>query len=198
MNMPAAKDDSAVPLCVDLDGTLTMHPTHWMLFRRLLWRRPGLALGVCWLWFSKGRLQAKNALVNTVDVPNVMWRKPLLAWLRRQKSTGRHIVLATGAPISLAKKLVAPLGIFDDLVASTETVNCVAENKRDRLVKAFGEKGFDYIGDSFQDIPVWCSARGIYVVSKDKTLLAAVEKMGPEGVCAHVWCDRSGEFKVRG
>ncbi len=37
--------------------------------------------------------------------------------------------------------------------------------KRDVLVTSYGEGGFDYVGNSFDDLPVWHSARQAYIVN---------------------------------
>ncbi|HEV2691074.1 MAG TPA: UbiA family prenyltransferase, partial [Bryobacteraceae bacterium] len=55
-------------------------------------------------------------------------------------------------------------GFFDQVIGSNGVVNLTGKEKRDELVKRFGEKGFVYVGDSIQDVPVWRqAAEGIAV-----------------------------------
>ncbi len=41
----------------------------------------------------------------------------------------------------------------------------------------FGEKGFDYAGDSYADIPIWQAANGAILVNPSKHLIKKVEKV---------------------
>jgi 4-hydroxybenzoate polyprenyltransferase len=74
------------------------------------------------------------------------------------------VVLATGAHRSIAEKVAARLGLFDEVLATEGGVNLVGEAKADVLVSRYGKGGFDYIGDSAADIPVWRAAGLRWVV----------------------------------
>ncbi len=79
--------------------------------------------------------------------------------LRDEYATGRCLVLATGADIRYASAVAIHLGIFDSVLASDGHTNLTGGNKAARLSGLYGEAGFDYIGDSKADIPVWAKAR---------------------------------------
>ena len=51
------------------------------------------------------------------------------------------------------------------MIATENGVNLSSKNKAARLVKLYGEQGFDYAGDSSADIAVWRHAAGAIVVS---------------------------------
>lgn len=51
-------------------------------------------------------------------------------------------------------------------IFGTKNHNLVGGNKKKFLVKKFGYKNFDYIGDSFSDICIWRSARKSYTVKR--------------------------------
>jgi 4-hydroxybenzoate polyprenyltransferase len=74
-------------------------------------------------------------------------------------------VLATAADERIANAIAERIGLFDRVFASDGETNLKSHNKTEKLVAEFGEKGFDYIGDSRADIPVWRAAREAYTVS---------------------------------
>ena len=68
------------------------------------------------------------------------------------------------------------------MLATSGDRNLSAHAKRDELVERFGESGYDYVGNSRADLPVWETARKAYLVdvdarveatcsTKDKTVL---------------------------
>jgi 4-hydroxybenzoate polyprenyltransferase len=69
------------------------------------------------------------------------------------------------------------LGVFDAVIATDAERNLSAHAKRDALVRKFGHRGFDYVGNSRDDLPVWAAARKAYVVNA----AAAVERRARAG-----------------
>lgn len=161
---PVAAPGTA-PLCVDLDGTLLKSD---LLFESLLAlaRTRFLSLLLVPFWCLKGRLRLKNELVKRVtpDVTLLPYRQEVLDWLGREKTAGRKLVLVTGTHERLARAVAEHLGLFDEVIATTATLNLVRSAKRDALVQRFGD-GYDYAGDSKVDLPVWASARQAIVVA---------------------------------
>lgn len=58
------------------------------------------------------------------------------------------------------------LGIFDEYWGSTSDVNLTGMWKAAKLVEVFGEGGYDYVGDSPADVPVWSKARLGYFLDR--------------------------------
>lgn len=160
-----------VPLVVDLDGTLLRTESSIEAVLVLAHKSP-LALFKLPAWLIKGRayLKQRIAQLATPDVRTLPYRDDLLAFLRDQKQSGRVLVLATAADERLAQKIAGKVALFDAVLASDGTVNLAGERKRERLVAEFGERGFDYIGNSRQDLPVWRSARQALLVSPSRRL----------------------------
>jgi 4-hydroxybenzoate polyprenyltransferase len=86
-------------------------------------------------------------------------------------------VLATGADILLAQPLADELGLFDQVLASDGRHNLSGAAKRDRLVAEFGAQGFDYVGNSARDLPVWGAARRGLLVRPSRRLAAAAARV---------------------
>ena len=72
--------------------------------------------------------------------------------------------------------------MFDGWFGSTESENLSSEIKARKLVGAFGEKQFDYVGDSRADLPVWAAADKCIGVDLSTSVGAALKKLDPEAV----------------
>jgi hypothetical protein len=163
---------------VDLDGTLVntdMLLENLFLFLRL---HPLRVFEVI-LWLFAGKAHFKRCLANTVvpDVDRLPYNKELLAWLEQQRNEGASLVLATASDLRIAQKVAEHLGIFDE-VMGTEGINLSSRNKRVVIVQRFGEKGYEYIGNSSADLAVWHSAAVIHVASPERGVLASARKIG--------------------
>jgi 4-hydroxybenzoate polyprenyltransferase len=157
----------AIPLVADLDGTLIATDTLFESALGLIRRNPFfLVLFLAWLCRGKAFLKAEIARHFRINATSLPYRKDLLEYLRNERASGRTIILATAAHQSVASSVVEHLDLFDDVIASSDTVNLKGKRKSDELVKRFGFRGFDYIGDSRADIPVWLSCRVGHVAGK--------------------------------
>jgi 4-hydroxybenzoate polyprenyltransferase/phosphoserine phosphatase len=180
--MPDASHKTQVPLVVDLDGTLIKTDLLWEFFVRLLKRNP-LWLFATLLWWTRGRAFLKQQLAArvTIDPSTVPYNKKFLVWLREQKSSGRKIILATASDLKMALSVANHVGIFDEILASDGRTNLRSKNKLKALVEKFGERGFDYAGNSSADLAVWRGAREAIVVNAPPSLVkkaAACAKIG--------------------
>ena len=165
MAQPVAQT-SAVPICVDLDGTLIRADMAFETLLAVLRRKPWLALAMPF-WLLRGRAAFKDRLAAGADFdPAALpYNEPLLAWLREQRSQGQHLVLATASNRRVAERIAEYLGLFDEVLASDATRNLKGEEKRRRLTERFGSKGFDYVGNSDADVAVWSEARSAVLVN---------------------------------
>jgi 4-hydroxybenzoate polyprenyltransferase/phosphoglycolate phosphatase-like HAD superfamily hydrolase len=165
---PAALIDSTSsrPLAIDLDGTLCRTDTLWESFLaawRLHWWMPLAAI----MWLAKGRphFKAEVARLALPDVTSLPWSAAVLNALHEARRSGRRCVLATAADQRVARACATHLGLFDEVIASDGSTNMKGQRKADALVTRFGHRGFDYIGDSTADMPVWAEAAGKFSVS---------------------------------
>lgn len=154
------------PLVVDLDGTLlltdSLHESTLLLLRGGLHRVLSVPL-----WLSAGKARMKREIAQRVelDVTSLPYHEEFVAWVSAERARGRRIVLATAADEKIAQAVSAHLGVFDEVIASDGAVNRSAHRKAALLVEKFGERGFDYAGNSRDDLPVWERARRAIVVS---------------------------------
>jgi len=151
--------DSRLPLVVDLDGTLILTDTLWESTLGAC-RQDPMTLFSLPLWLRAGKANLKHELAKRaeIDIPGMPWNLPVLNWLNDQHASGRRLFLATGSDTHYARRVMEHLGIFEDVLASADGHNMTGENKRAALVARFGEGGYDYAGNSRDDLAVWRSA----------------------------------------
>ncbi|MGE3307875.1 MAG: UbiA family prenyltransferase, partial [Rhizobiaceae bacterium] len=167
--MDARSDRIAVPLAVDLDGTLIATDLLWEGIFLLLKKNP-LYMFLIPVWLLKGPAWLKHQISLRVDIdPTVLpYRQALLERLYADWSAGRVIVLATGTPKKFADAIAAHLGVFSRVLSTDMNNNMTAGRKRAALVEAFGDGGFDYAGNSYHDLKVFDAARAAIVVAPDR------------------------------
>jgi len=169
-----------VPLVVDLDGTLLRTDSMVESLFDVARRRPLQLLQLpAWLFKGPAHLKQELALRSSLDPALLPQDEDLLACLRAMKSQGRRLVLATGADAALARALTGRPALFDAVLASDGRVNLSGPAKRDRLVAEFGRAGFDYVGNSWRDLPVWAAARRAWLVRPSPALARAAARVAP-------------------
>jgi 4-hydroxybenzoate polyprenyltransferase/phosphoserine phosphatase len=170
-NAPGNAPPTQVPLAVDLDGTLIRTDMLWESLVRLLRRNP-LAAFVSLFALFKGRACFKQQIAARVQVDpkTIPYHDGFLGWLKEQKAAGRKLVLATASDIGMAGPVAAHVGLFDDVMASDGRVNLRNAAKRRALTTRFGERGYDYAGNSSDDLGVWSGARQAVVVNAPESL----------------------------
>jgi phosphoserine phosphatase len=170
------------PIVVDLDGTLVVGNTfHWTLARTLVTSPHKLPLLAASL--LKGRAQFKKiaAAYGPLRADRLPYRPRLVEFLRAHRLDGRELILATGADLSVALVVADNLGLFSRVLASDGVINCTGLAKLAQIRGALGDVPFEYIGDSWTDLPIFRAARISHLVSPSKALLKAVEACGVVG-----------------
>ena len=162
-------------LAVDLDGTLIKTDLLIEGIARLICQNP-LYFFCILCWAAKGKVYlkwkvAKNAPdINCTTLP---FSDSFLDWLKAEKTQGRKLVLATASVRPYAEKVAAHLGIFDEIFA-TDNENLKGATKAKYLTEAFGKGGFDYAGNSKDDIPTWHCAANIVAVNTPASVLKKI------------------------
>jgi 4-hydroxybenzoate polyprenyltransferase len=174
---PAA--DRSVPLCIDCDGTLVRTDLFHEALLRVLKRRPLLIFSMIgWLLAGKAVFKAKVAALAPLQPANLPVREEVMALIAGAREEGRPIVLATAAHRDHADVLAGHLGVFDHVVATEGGGNMAARAKATALTDRYGVQGFDYVGDSHADLPVWAQARRAYVVGRRGGVARAIGRNG--------------------
>lgn len=181
--MPSATPaPPSVPLCVDLDGTLIFSDLLWESLVQLLRRNPFFVV-LLPFWLLKGRAWLKRQIAARarIDASTLPYNKPFLEFLREEKQRGRQLLLVTASDRQLALQVAGHLNIFDEVLGSDGKINLRGTHKGDVLAARFGERGFDYAGDSKVDFPVWSRSREAILVNPKGSLARAAGEQGRFG-----------------
>jgi 4-hydroxybenzoate polyprenyltransferase len=170
-------NDSSIPLCLGLDGTLTPIRTsdeHLLIaakqsaaaFLRLL---PGVSRR------KESPSRPLPPIDAQVDPGTLPFRRELLEWLRAQRDSGRRLVLIVDGDRAAAEKIASHLNLFDEIASTEDYQGTAPERRRDALVARFGEHGFDYVGSEAADSIVWDAARRAIVVG-DRDISRGIDR----------------------
>ena len=152
----AQSDDVAVPLVVDVDGTLIrtdlLHEGALQFLARHpleAWRLP--------LWLAGGKANLKTRLADLIehDPELIPLREETVALVRAAQAEGREVWLASASDRRWVEPLAQRLGAIAGVIATDATLNMAGKAKAAALVERFGEGGFDYVGDGPVDMAVW-------------------------------------------
>jgi len=175
---PREPEATAVPLCVDLDGTLLRTDTLLEAVLQLL--RRSLLHGLQLLaWLFRGRAGFKSEVAHRVDLDlaRLPVNEEFLGWLRSEKARGRRLVLCTAATESFADTIASHFDLFDDVLASDGCLNLSGRHKGERLATKYGPGRFDYAGNALRDVGVWKLARAAIVVTPTLPLALALRRV---------------------
>ena len=182
-----------VPLVCDLDGTLIKADTTYELCLLHLKANPLLGLFDLARWFGEGKAPAKHKLAELhgvqINAEHLPYNQTLIEHSLYTEAPDR--VLVSGSADAIVQSVAAHVGGFSLAQGTQSNRNLIAEEKAKFLQERYPD-GFDYVGDSAADIPVWKAAREAYginvrsVVSKlakDKgislNVLSEAEASGP-------------------
>jgi 4-hydroxybenzoate polyprenyltransferase len=101
-----------------------------------------------------------------LDLRNAPMSAPVRALIDRRATDGAEIVLATGADEHIAAAIAADVPAVTRILASDGTTNLTGKRKADLLVERYGERGFDYVGNSSTDIAVWRHSDRRYLATR--------------------------------
>jgi len=168
------------PLCVDLGGTLIRSDLLVEAGFALIKQNPPYALSLP-VWLNKGKAHLKQQIADRVDldVTRLPYNAPLLDYLRAEKGQGRSLILATASNVRYAEQVALHLGLFDEVLASDASMNLSGARKRDRLVAAFRERGFDYAANDGVDLPIWEKAGAAILVDAPPQIAERVRAVTP-------------------
>ena len=172
--MPDIVTDTDIPLVVDVDGALLKTDLLIESAFVLLTRKPWLAAKLPF-WLASGKAFLKQQIANRCELPADAhpWNDDVLELIRTARANGRRVFLASASDEKFIREIADHLGSLDGIFASNGITNLSRERKAQWLVEAFGRKGFDYVGNSRDDLPVWAAAREAIVVNPRPAMVAA-------------------------
>jgi 4-hydroxybenzoate polyprenyltransferase len=156
-----APASAALPLCVDLDGTLVKSDTLLDGLCVLVRTRSEVLLRLP-AWLTRGRAAFKREVTAQapLDATSLPYNEALVLYLREQAALGRPMYLSTGADHVLADRVASYLGFFSGVFASDGSTNLTGVRKLRVLEEQFGRGGFAYVGNSRADLPLLMASSG--------------------------------------
>lgn len=172
-------NNKAVPLCVDLDGTLINTD---MLHESLVYvikKEPLLIIGLIFKLIFNGKAGLKRWVASKYDfdASTLPYNEDFLSFLKLERQKGRSLILCTASDNIIAIKIANYLSIFDEVISSDGLTNLSGINKADFLVKKFGKKSFDYAGNSNIDLDVWKFSNNAIIVNASNNTKRRVKKI---------------------
>jgi len=157
----AAAAVPAVPLFVDVDGTLTRADVSLESFLRVV-RSAVFAWAALLLWLVRGRAFAKTMAARRapVDPALLPYRAEVLAFIDRARAEGRPVILASASHWRNVARIARHLGLDEPVLATRGRRNLKSRAKLAAVRAAIGaDAPFDYVGDCAADRCLWREAR---------------------------------------
>ncbi|MDQ8728044.1 UbiA family prenyltransferase [Bradyrhizobium sp. LHD-71] len=181
-----------IPLYVDFDRTLCKTDSLYECFVAVLKARPLSLLGIFPRLMSS-RAAFKAALwrlaADIVDISHFPREPTVLNLVAQARHDGRRVALVSAADAEMLRSDPSLAAIFDEIIGSDGSTNLKGNTKAAAL-KERSPYGFEYVGDSSADIPVFEAAQrgyGVGLSSSTAGALAArgisVEQLVPPSDC---------------
>lgn len=157
-------------LAVDLDGTLLRGDLLAEGLVRLVLPRAWRIVGAVGALARGGRAGLKSWVGNAVELNGLglPWNSEAVAFCASWAERGGQVVLATAADAQAARRVTSHFPFISRVIGSEGGRNLKGAAKAAGLVEAFGVEGFDYVGDSSADVPVWRAAKNAWLVGTER------------------------------
>lgn len=174
--MSSSDLSTATVLVADLDGTLcrtdTLHEAVLQLAASdpmQILRLPG--------WIARGKAEMKAEIADRVvlQADELPLNEAVIETLRTARAQGRRTALVSAADHRQVTAVAEATDLFDEAYGTAEGRNLKGAAKAAFLTEHFGEKGFEYIGDSTADLPVWKASDAAITVGAGAKLRKAAE-----------------------
>ncbi|GGP20273.1 UbiA family prenyltransferase [Silvimonas iriomotensis] len=160
-------------LFVDLDGTLVQTDmlVESLLFqiKRSVWT---FFRVIFWLFGGKADLKKKLATDFEFDPSLLPYNPAVLKYVDESRKAGVEVWLATASDERIADAVARHLKVFDGVLASGNGVNVSSTRKLDAIKQVVGQRSFEYIGNSADDVAIWQEAGVARCVRPDSTARA--------------------------
>ncbi|MEM7236358.1 MAG: UbiA family prenyltransferase [Pseudomonadota bacterium] len=181
------------PLVFDLDGTLIRADTTFELCVQHVKAYPLTGAVQLFRWFLASKESAKTELARrhgtAVDPEHLPW----------SDLTGHEIfraapvrALVSGSADPVVQRIGEHLGGFAHVRGTGDGVNMIGPDKARHLTETYPD-GFDYVGDSRADIPVWHAAGRAYAANASR---GTIEAARAEGIDLEVISQQPGAMRA--
>ena len=173
----------ATPLVVNIDSALVRTNIFLELIFARLGRFPVL-IGELLSAMRRGLPAFKDYAVTSIvaDASHLPLDSDALAVINLAHSLGRPVHLVSAHGERYIRAVAQQVGLIEHrLESDSEEILSISGTKR-CLVDNFGEGGFDYVGNSRDDVPMWTAARRRVAVRAPSRVCSALLAMDPNAV----------------
>jgi 4-hydroxybenzoate polyprenyltransferase len=172
-----AETSSALPLFVDLDGTLIKTDTMIEAILSLLRTKP-LALLEMLGWLAGGKVVFKAQLAKRIslDLSSLPTNLELVSYLKDEHEKGRELILISASHQSVVDSALKHFDFFSAGFGSGDKTNLKAKTKLQKIKQLTKKSFFAYAGDSSADVVIWHEAQEIILVNCDATVATRARK----------------------
>ncbi|MBI5265147.1 MAG: UbiA family prenyltransferase [Bradyrhizobium sp.] len=174
---------SATPLVVDLEGAL-IRSNLWLEFIFAHLAQNGFPFDQIAkaLRGGKATLKSHIAATTTVDVAELPYDEEVLSLVRDSVVRGIPVYLVSRHHERHVRAVAQHLGLFTGWLASTGEADLSQAAKARLLTDTFGQHGFDYVGTSGEDYPIWVVARKRFATRESPATRAKLAQLDRETV----------------
>jgi 4-hydroxybenzoate polyprenyltransferase len=135
------------------------------------------------LWLIQGKVVLKHQVAAQVDLDpmRLPYREQVLSFLMKEKAAGKTLILASASDQKTADNVGCYLGIFSLVLGSDGVRNLSGREKLSVIQEHVGNGGFDYMGNSSEDLSILKSAQRAILVCPSFRTLRKAHKMGCVG-----------------
>lgn len=176
---------AAVPLVVDIDGSLIRSDLLIESAFRVVGDNPLSVFGAMRAML-RGKAALKTFFARDMDLvaETLPYDPAVLSHIETARGAGQPVYIASASNARLVAAVARHVGA-DGWFASDDDVNLSGRVKRQALVDAFGERGFDYIGNAAPDLHIWEVSRRAIVAGGDRALHRKAGKSGDALLLEH-------------
>lgn len=171
-----------IPLILDFDGTLHRGDMMWEAVAYALRHKPWAVVAFAWVLMIRGKAAAKLVLEELVPQAGAFalaWNEDVKEFGLAEQAKGREVMVVSGSPEGWLEGVMTTAGLAWEVMGTMEPhVNLTKHNKAALLVKMFGKGGFDYAGNSADDLPVWAVARKAILVDTPRAVAKKAVAVG--------------------
>jgi len=173
----------SIPLVLDVDGTLIRNDLTHELVLKAMCMHPHRIFKCISLGLSS-KSQMKTFLIGLVgkhiDAENLPYIDAVVDRAQHAHANGQEVVLCSGSHEDFITQIADQFPWISDSHSTTPDYNMTSENKMQFLQDRYPD-GFDYFGNSSQDLAVWPAARKGYAIAPPSAT-SAIKCKGGEPV----------------
>ena len=164
-------------LFVDLDGTLIKEDLSNLAFSYSLKNYPLKTLFYILVFLFKGKPYLKYKISKNFKIPfeNLTFNKAAFDFIREVKNRHRVVYLISGSHQILVDQMGEYLNIFLESFGTKDNFNMVGSNKVQFIKENLKIHDFDYLGNSYKDLPIWEYTNKIIYTNASPNLKKKIE-----------------------